>query len=157
MAAKQSKTGHAESLKYPEKTTAILSPDITEAGLAAAAVRAMQHSWSPYSKFRVGAALLTDDGAVYTGCNIENASFGATNCAERTAIFKAVSEGKTSFSAIAIAGGPEGRIGGICTPCGICRQVLSEFCGPDLTVLLVHKDGFDRYTLGDLLPLSFSL
>ncbi len=157
MTDRQSKEKRTKSLTYPEKTTAVLAPDITEAGLAAAAVRAMQNSWSPYSKFRVGAALLTADGTLYTGCNIENASFGATNCAERTAIFKAVSEGKTSFSAIAIAGGPEGRIGGICTPCGICRQVLSEFCGPDLIVLLAHKDGFDRYTLGDLLPLSFSL
>ena len=157
MTTNSTKDARSTSLKYPEKATAVLAPDITEATLAAAAVRAMQHSWSPYSRFRVGAALLTTDGTVYTGCNIENASFGATNCAERTAIFKAVSEGKTDFSAIAIAGGPEGRIGDICTPCGICRQVLSEFCGPDLIVLLVHKDGFDRYTLGDLLPLSFSL
>ena len=116
-----------------------------------------ERSYAPYSHFHVGAALLCDDGAIYTGCNIENASYGATNCAERTAVFKAVSEGYHHFSAIAIAGGPEGVIGDACPPCGICRQVLSEFCDSDMPVYLAKADGYDEYTLGDLLPLTFDL
>ncbi len=121
------------------------------------AIKAMDNAYTPYSKFHVGAALLCEDGTVYTGCNIENASYGPTNCAERTAIFTAVNEGKRKFKAIAIVGGPMGKLGGICPPCGVCRQVLSEFCGPDLHIYLGKSDGYEKYTLGELLPLSFSL
>ena len=117
----------------------------------------MKMSYAPYSDFNVGAALLCDDGSIYTGCNIENASYGATNCAERTAIFKAVSEGHKSFSAIAIAGGAHGVVQKVCPPCGICRQVLSEFCDKDMPVYLIREGGYDEYTLKELFPLSFDL
>lgn len=119
-------------------------------------------SYAPYSKFHVGAALLAEDGMVYTGCNIENSSYGATNCAERTAFFKAVSDGAHSFRAIAIAGGMEAPDGSleqqtIAPPCGICRQVMSEFCGPDFEIVLLGEDGNPQiHTLSELLPLSFS-
>ena len=116
----------------------------------AESARAFAHA--PYSHYTVGAALLCEDGTVYTGCNIENASFGATNCAERTALFKAVSEGHRDFVRIAICGGKAGTREP-CPPCGVCRQVLSEFCGPDFTILLTDK----TTTLGDLLPLAFTL
>ncbi len=116
-----------------------------------------KQSYAPYSHFHVGAALLCDDDAIYTGCNIENASYGATNCAERTAVFKAVSEGYRHFKALAIAGGPEGEIGDACPPCGICRQVLSEFCDADMPIYLAKSEGYDEYTLGQLLPLTFDL
>lgn len=110
---------------------------------------ARERSYAPYSHFRVGAALLCTDGSLYTGCNIENASFTATVCAERTALFKAVSEGKRSFAAMAIAGdSPD------CFPCGVCRQALSEFCEDDFEIIL--EDGSD-YTLSELLPRSFKL
>lgn len=120
------------------------------------AIEAMRYAYAPYSSYRVGAALLTKSGKVYTGCNIENASYGATNCAERTALFKAVSEGETEFEALAIAGGKEGNIEGAFPPCGICRQVLSEFCDNNFKVLLVTcATDFAEYTLEQLLPLSF--
>lgn len=119
--------------------------------------QAMGAAYAPYSHFQVGCAVLTGCGKIYTGCNIENASYGATNCAERTAIFKAVSEGHTEIAAVAICGGPEGRIEGTCPPCGICRQVMSEFGQADMPVLLIHKDGYEEHTLGELLPESFSL
>ncbi len=120
------------------------------------AKEAMQKAYVPYSGFKVGAALLSDDGEVYLGCNIENAAYSPSNCAERTAFFKAVSEGKISFSAIAICGGQDGKIEGICPPCGVCRQVMQEFCDPDtFEVLLVKPDGYESYTLKELLPLGF--
>ena len=114
-------------------------------------------SYAPYSHFHVGAALLAKDGTVYTGCNVENASYGASNCAERTALFKAVSEGVREFRAIAIAGGKDGIIGDFCPPCGICRQVLREFCSPEtFTVILKNAKGEIRtYLLRELLPESF--
>ena len=122
------------------------------------AEQAMENAYAPYSGFRVGAALLTKSGKVYTGCNIENASFSPTICAERTAIAKAVSEGEREFAAIAVVGGKDGVITDICPPCGVCRQVLSEFCDPDLPVFLGKGNGeFDTVTLKDLLPLGFSL
>ena len=158
MTTNTSKDARSTSLKHPEKTTAVLAPDITEATLAASAVRAMQHSWSPYSRFRVGAALLTTDGTVYTGCNIENASFGATNCAERTAIFKAVSEGYTSFVKIAIVGGNVDRpVENFCYPCGVCRQVMMEFCDPDSFEIIsaTDEDHYRKFTLRELLPEGF--
>lgn len=119
--------------------------------LYAEAVKAAERSYSPYSHFRVGAALLTSDGRIYTGCNIENASYSLTNCAERTAIFKAVSEGVTDFAAIAIAGSGDGNFERPCSPCGACLQVMSEFCGDDLEIVLA--DGV--YLLSDFLPKRF--
>lgn len=124
--------------------------------LCRAAIQAMKQSYSPYSGFKVGAALLTKDGKIYTGCNIENASFSVTVCAERTAVFKAVSEGETEFAMLAIAGGKNGKLQGEVPPCGVCRQVLSEFCDKDFPILLVtDENNFKQYTLGQLLPLTF--
>ena len=125
--------------------------------LVDAAIDAMARAYAPYSHFRVGAALLDADGNIWTGCNIENASYPATICAERSALSTAVSAGVRRFAAIAIVGGPEGVLDGICTPCGICRQVLSEFCPADLPVYLGHADGITTLTLGELLPHSFTL
>lgn len=116
------------------------------------AVRAAAMSYSKYSDFSVGAALLADTGELYTGCNIENASFSLTNCAERTAVFKAVSEGRTSFLAIAVAGSSDGDFSKPCPPCGACLQVMSEFCGDDFTIILA--DG--AHKLRDFLPLRFA-
>ena len=115
------------------------------------------YSYVPYSHFHVGAALLCEDGTVYGGCNIENAAYTPTNCAERTAFFKAVSEGKRSFLAIAIAGGPEGAEKlDYCPPCGVCRQVMREFCGAYFEILLAISPTECRtYTLQELLPESF--
>ncbi len=118
------------------------------------AVQAREAAYAPYSGYRVGAALLTEDGVVYTGCNIENASFGATVCAERVALFKAVSDGQKRFTAIAIAGGRD-RVEEI-TPCGICRQTLSEFCDSTLAVVLSDgKGGYTKTTLSALFPMGF--
>ena len=117
---------------------------------------AMMKAYAPYSGYYVGAALLTKAGKVYTGCNIENAAFGPTNCAERTAFFKAVSEGERAFSAIAVAGGKGGGITGIFPPCGVCRQVMREFCSDDFTVYLLTPQGYEQRTLAQLLPDSFS-
>ena len=113
------------------------------------------YSYTPYSGFAVGAALLTKSGKVYTGCNIENASYTPTICAERTAVFKAVSEGEREFAAIAVIGGPAGEKGRFCAPCGVCRQVLREFCELDFRILLGSVDKVQAYTLGELLPTSF--
>lgn len=124
--------------------------------LASLAKDAMEKAYSPYSGYKVGAALLCKDGSVYTGCNIENAGYSATNCAERTAFFKAVSEGKREFSAIAICGGKDGIIEGLFPPCGVCRQVMREFCHDDFEIYLLTKDGIQSYTLSHLLPVSFA-
>lgn len=122
------------------------------------AEEAMKKAYAPYSGFCVGAALLGKSGRVYTGCNIENASFSPTICAERTAVAKAVSEGEREFSALAVVGGKNGVITEICPPCGVCRQVLAEFCDPQFPVLLGKGDGqYETVTLQDLLPLGFSL
>ena len=120
------------------------------------AQEARNYSYSPYSHFRVGAALLTKSGKVYTGCNVENAAFSATNCAERTAIFKAISEGERDFLAIAIIGGREGETAEFCAPCGVCRQVIAEFCKDDFQIVLGDENKFEVYTLGQLLPFSFT-
>ena len=130
---------------------------IDEKGLLEAAYGALKHAYAPYSGFCVGAALLAASGHVYTGCNIENASFGVTNCAERTALFKAVSEGERAFCAIAVVGGSAGEVTKLCPPCGVCRQALSEFCSGELLVLLSDGEQICRYTLGELLPASFDL
>ena len=112
-------------------------------------------SYSPYSNFRVGAALLGKSGKVYLGCNVENAAYTPTNCAERTAVFKAVSEGEREFVAIAIVGGMYETIADLCAPCGVCRQVLAEFCDPDFRVVLGTPDNPQVYAFKDLLPLGF--
>lgn len=121
------------------------------------AIDAMQKSYAPYSGYQVGAALLCADGAVYQGCNIENASFSPTLCAERTAFAKAVSEGQRDFVALAVCGGKKGVISAICTPCGVCRQVMAEFCKPDFTVYMAKPGGYEVRTLAQLLPDSFAL
>ena len=130
---------------------------MTDKELYFEAVKAMENSYSPYSSCKVGAALLTKSGKLFTGTNIENAAFGPTVCAERVAVFKAVSEGERDFLKIAVVGGKNGGINGIFAPCGVCRQVLREFCSDGFEILLGEtKDDFKKLTLKDLLPLSFS-
>lgn len=122
------------------------------------ALEAREKAYAPYSDFLVGAAVLADDDTIYTGCNIENASYGGTVCAERTSIFKGVSEGKTHFKAIAIVGGVRGQnISSYAFPCGICRQVMREFSDPKKFVIIVakSKEDYKEYTLEQLLPDSF--
>lgn len=122
--------------------------------LIRAADVAREFAYVPYSGFRVGAALLCTDGTVYTGCNIENSAYGPTNCAERTAIFKAVSEGHRSFEAIAIISDSET----FTAPCGVCRQVMAEFCSPEFQIYMCDKNGaYEETLLGELLPHAFSL
>ena len=121
------------------------------------AMAAMKNSYSPYSGFCVGAALLTKKGKVYTGCNIENSSYSVTNCAERTAIHSAISKGEREFAAIAIVGGKNGRVENYCPPCGVCRQVLTEFCRKDFKIYLYNGVEIKVYTLDELLPQSFDL
>lgn len=121
-------------------------------------LRARTFSYSPYSHYQVGAALLAKDGSIYTGCNIENAAYSPTNCAERTAFFKALSEGKSEFSAIAIVGGPEdAEITQYAYPCGVCRQVMMEFCNPETFQIIVAKSvtEYEVKTLEELLPDGF--
>ena len=120
------------------------------------AIEAMGHAYAPYSGFQVGAALLCADGSVYQGCNIENAAYSPTNCAERTAIFKAVYDGHRDFTAIAVCGGKGGVITGAFPPCGVCRQVMREFCGDDFRIYLVNDKGFEAVTLAQLLPYGFT-
>lgn len=119
------------------------------------AVDALKFSYSPYSGFCVGAALLCDGGKVYTGCNIENSAYSATVCAERTAFAKAISEGEKRFSAIAVVGGKNAEITDFCPPCGVCRQVISEFCDGSFKVLLFNGKIIKEYPLSALLPLGF--
>ena len=120
------------------------------------AIDARKQAYAPYSGFFVGAALLTRGGKVYTGCNIENAAYTPTNCAERTAFFKAVSEGERAFETIAVVGGKGDNIAEMCAPCGVCRQVMAEFCDKDFRVVLGNAEKIAVYKLQDLLPLSFS-
>ena len=117
------------------------------------AIQQLPKAYVPYSNYRVGAALFAKNGTIYTGCNIENASYGATNCAERTAVFKAVSEGYTQIERIAIVSSSHQKT----PPCGICRQVLAEFMTENAQILLADKDGIESYTIKDLLPESFKL
>ena len=120
------------------------------------AKQAANNAYSPYSDFKVGAALLCANGNIYTGCNIENSAFSPTVCAERVAIFKAISEGKREFLKIAVVGGREEVGKQICTPCGVCRQVMTEFCDPEaFKIILPHGDEIKTVLLKDLLPLSF--
>lgn len=126
--------------------------------LVSIAVSQMDKAYAPYSHFQVGAALLSEDGRIFTGCNVENASYGAAICAERTAFVKAVSEGERQFAAIAIAGGKDGVVTGVAAPCGICRQVMSEFCDGDFAILLaLPGGGYEIHTLAELLPLAFDM
>lgn len=124
--------------------------------LMAEAFSAREMSYSPYSQFCVGAALLCKNGKVYKGCNIENAAYTPTNCAERTAFFKAVSEGERDFDAIAIVGGKRGGKGVFCAPCGVCRQVIAEFCDKDFKIVLGDADEVKVYTRESLLPFAFT-
>ena len=121
------------------------------------AIEQLKFSYTPYSNFKVGAALLTRSGEIYTGCNIENASYTPTNCAERTAFFKAVSEGVRDFQAICIVGGKDGKLTEYTAPCGVCRQVMMEFCNPNTfqIILAVDKERYEIYTLEELMPLGF--
>lgn len=121
------------------------------------AIEARKKSYSPYSHFQVGACLQGTDGKLYQGCNIENASFSATNCAERTAFFHAVSQGVKEFCRIAIVGGKEDGELELCPPCGVCRQVMMEFCNPEEfeVILAVSPKKYERYTLKELFPLGF--
>lgn len=121
------------------------------------AIRQLSFSYTPYSGFKVGAALLGRSGTLYTGCNIENAAFTPTNCAERTAFFKAVSEGERAFRAICVVGGQDGVLTEYAAPCGVCRQVMMEFCDPETfqIILATDTEHYDVYTLKELLPLGF--
>ena len=125
--------------------------------LLSKAAKALENSYSPYSQLKVGAALLSKRGKVYTGCNIENASFGATDCAERTAFFKAISEGERQFEAIAITAVNKDGKEETAAPCGICRQVMAEFCGPDFRIVLKQNGEIKVYTLSQLLPNAFNI
>ena len=124
--------------------------------LISAAISARENAYAPYSAFKVGAALLSNSGEVFTGCNVENAAYGPTNCAERTAFFKAVCAGQKEFAAIAIVGAKEGSALEFCPPCGICRQVMAEFCNGDfLIITATSPDEFMVYTLDEMLPHRF--
>ena len=130
---------------------------MTPEELVRQALAAMKFAYVPYSGFTVGAALLTKSGKVYLGCNIENAAYGPSNCAERTAFFKAVSEGEREFAAIAVVGGKDGVIEDVFPPCGVCRQVMQEFCAPDFMIYMGRADdSFVAVRLEDFLPYGFS-
>ena len=128
---------------------------MTNLELMKLAVEAREMAYAPYSHFRVGAALLAKSGQVYKGCNVENAAYSPTNCAERTALFKAVSEGEREFTAIAIVGGMEETIADFCAPCGVCRQVLAEFCDKDFRLILGNPDNVKAYSFEEILPFAF--
>lgn len=121
------------------------------------AIAQLKYSYTPYSGFKVGASLLTAGGKFYTGCNIENAAYTPTNCAERTAFFKAVSEGERAFQAICVVGGRDGILTEYTAPCGVCRQVMMEFCNPETfkIILATSRDQYKIFTLKELLPLGF--
>ena len=129
---------------------------MTDKELVIEAINAMKNSYSPYSDFKVGAALLTENGKIFNGCNIENVAFGPSICAERVAFFKAISEGEKNFSKIAVVGGNAGVISSPTPPCGVCRQVMREFCNDDFEILIVREnENYDKVLLKDLLPQSF--
>ena len=128
---------------------------MTDAELMKKADAARERAYSPYSRYSVGAALLCSDGTVYTGANIENAAFSPSVCAERVAIFAAVHDGKRDFSSIAISGGKQGETSLACAPCGVCRQVMAEFCGQDFRIIMRSASGIVSKTLDEMLPLAF--
>lgn len=120
------------------------------------ATEAMKNSYAPYSNYNVGAALLCKNGKVYKGCNIENASYSVTNCAERTAIFTALANGENKFESICVVGGKNGQISDYAMPCGVCRQVLSEFCDANFMIYVgISEDDIREFSLDELLPYSF--
>ncbi|CDA92426.1 cytidine deaminase [Ruminococcus sp. CAG:563] len=130
---------------------------MNEKELCKEAIDAMKNAYAPYSGYKVGAALLTEKGKLFAGCNIENAAYTPTVCAERVALFNAISSGERNFTAIAVAGGKDGVISGAFPPCGVCRQVMAEFCAPDFTVLVVTgEDSYKKYTLNELFPQAFT-
>ena len=121
------------------------------------AKEAMKNSYAPYSNYNVGAVLLTKNGNIYKGCNIENASYSLTNCAERTALFSAIANGEKEFAAICIVGGKNGEISDYAMPCGACRQALAEFCNEDFKVYIgINENNIKEFTLNELLPYSFN-
>ena len=129
---------------------------MTPEKLVSMALEAMQHAYAPYSGYKVGAALLCSDGKVYCGANIENAAYGPSNCAERTAIFTAVFEGERDFEAIAVVGGKDGVASDFFPPCGVCRQVMLEFCGPEFQIYMGKQDGtYQSIALKDFMPYGF--
>lgn len=130
---------------------------MTDRELIQYAIEARKQAYTPYSHFQVGAALLAEDGTVYGGCNVENAAYTPTNCAERTAVFKAVSEGKRKFTAIAIVAAPEGEPLRKTAPCGVCRQVMMEFCDPESFRIIsaASPEDYEVYTLAQLMPMGF--
>lgn len=128
---------------------------MTDLELLLKAIEARELAYAPYSNHRVGAALLGKSGRIYLGCNVENAAYTPTNCAERTAIFKAVSEGEREFTAIAIVGGLGDSLSEVCAPCGVCRQVMAEFCDGDMKIIMGTPDRITVSTLSELLPYSF--
>ena len=128
---------------------------MTDHELLLKAIEARELAYAPYSNHKVGAALVGKSGKIYLGCNVENAAYSPTNCAERTAIFKAVSEGEREFTAIAIVGGLGDKLSEMCAPCGVCRQVLAEFCDSNMKVVMGTPDRIIVSTFGDLLPYSF--
>lgn len=130
---------------------------MNEKELCKEAIDAMKNAYAPYSGYKVGAALLTEKGKLFAGCNIENAAYTPTVCAERVALFNAISSGERNFTAIAVAGGKDGVISAVFPPCGVCRQVMAEFCAPDFTVLVVTgEDSYKKYTLNELFPQAFT-
>lgn len=130
---------------------------MNEKELCKEAIDAMKNAYAPYSGYKVGAALLTEKGKLFAGCNIENAAYTPTVCAERVALFNAISSGERNFTAIAVAGEKDGVISGAFPPCGVCRQVMAEFCAPDFTVLVVTgEDSYKKYTLNELFPQAFT-
>ena len=139
-----------------DKAKSVLTPE-QAAELLKGAMEARDHAYTPYSHFHVGAALLTKEGKVYQGCNIENAAYSPSVCAERTAFFKAVSEGVKEFDAICIVGGKGGVVTEYAPPCGVCRQVMMEFCDPETFQIILAKSEkeYKTYLLKELLPLSF--
>ena len=152
-----SEGGVADTVMKLLKETNEFYEDINQT-LVEAAIDATKFAYVPYSNFKVGAAILADNGKIYTGCNIENASYSPTNCAERTAIFKAVSEGVTKFKKIAVVGGPNGNLENYCPPCGVCRQVISEFADEEFELILgTSKNTYAVYNFfEEVLPLSFT-
>jgi cytidine deaminase len=128
---------------------------MTDKELLLKAIEARELAYAPYSNHKVGAALVGKSGKIYLGCNVENAAYTPTNCAERTAIFKAVSEGEREFTAIAVVGGLGDKLSDVCAPCGVCRQVMAEFCDADMKIILGTPEKIVVTTLSELLPYSF--
>lgn len=128
---------------------------MTDKELILKAIEARELAYAPYSDHRVGAALVGKSEKIYLGCNVENAAYSPTNCAERTAIFKAVSEGEREFTAIAIVGGVGDKLSDVCAPCGVCRQVMAEFCDGNMRIVMGTPDNITVSTLSELLPYSF--